>query len=172
MTSDQWRIDAGTATLLKLAEELRGYFRRRVNNTGDAEDLVGQTWLAAGGNFEGRSSLRYYLYSVAQRLLSSYCSRKRYRPWIFLAREDPDTLMDDAPALDLELAREADMARFNRAVAQLPKHYAEVIELTLLGNGHVEIAKLLGINYNTVRSRYNRGKAQLLRSLDAGRRDT
>ena len=68
--------------------------------------------------------------------------------------------------LDRNLAGHAEIQRLHRAIAQLPEHYARVIELTMLGYGHLEIAERLGINYNTGRSRYNRGTAQLQRLLD------
>jgi RNA polymerase sigma factor (sigma-70 family) len=169
MTSSGWRIDASTASLGKLADELRGYFRSRVNDTRDISDLVAQTWLAAGRTFEGRSSLRYYLYAVAGRLLSNYWGRKRHRPWIYLERDDPETLSAEAPALDTTLSHQREVARLHRAIAQLPAHYAAIIELSLAGYGHVAIAEQLGINYNTVRSRYNRGLAQLQRLLAGSR---
>lgn len=131
-----------------------------------------QTWLAAGRNFEGRSSLRHYLYSVGKRLMSNYFRLKNNRPWIFGQVEDPATLEGDAPAMDVELGLAADLARLNQAVSRLPKAYAEVIELTLLGHEHAAIAEILNINYNTVRSRYSRGKALLQQYLCAGPRDT
>lgn len=155
----------------QLGEDLRRYFRQRVNNTCDAEDLVGQTWLAAGRNFEHRSTLRHYMYSIARRLLSNYGRTRRYRPWVFSSREDPETLSADTPEQEIELVRALDLRRFEWALAQLPEHYAAVIELTMQGHGHLAVAELLGINYNTVRSRYNRGKAMLMRYFDDGRRD-
>lgn len=166
MTSYRWQIDASTASLAKLGEDLRRFFARCTTNSRDAEDLVGQTWLAAGRNFEGRASLRDYLYTVARRLLSNHWTRRCYRPWIHLERDDPETLIDHRASLDRKLASHAELQRLHRAIAQLPQHYARVIELTLLGYGQLEIAELLGINYNTVRSRYNRGTAQLQRLLD------
>jgi RNA polymerase sigma-70 factor (ECF subfamily) len=169
MTSYRWAIEASTASLAKLADELHGYFRKRVRSTGDAEDLVGQTWLAAGRNFAGRSTLRYYLFAVAKRLVWDYCRLTTRRPWIYSDRDDPETLPSELPELDISLERSEDVQRLRQALAQLPEHYVVVIELALLGYKHPQIAEILGINYNTVRSRHVRGTARLARLLGARR---
>lgn len=169
MSSYRWAFDANTTSLAKLADELHGYFRKRVNNTRDAEDLVGQTWLAAR-KFEGRSTLRCYLFSIAKRLVWNHWRRARYRPWIHAERDDPETLTSPLPELDINLERNEDLERVRRAMKRLPEHFAVVVELSLLGHGHLQIAEILGINYNTVRSRHVRGMDRLARLLGVTRR--
>jgi RNA polymerase sigma factor (sigma-70 family) len=173
MTSDaeRWHVSANTSSIVDLWEELRLYFRGRIRNSGDAEDLVSTTWLAAGRTFQGRTKLRTYLYAIARRLVFEYFRRVRRRPWIFLEREDPEKLIDD---LDLEIEDRIDADRkdrieadrMRRAVAKVPVPFREIVELVLQGYSHVEIAEVLGVNYNTVRSRYVRGKKHLIALLE------
>lgn len=169
MSSYRWAIEANTTSLAKLADELYGYFRKRVNNTGDVEDLVGQTWLAAR-KFEGRSTLRCYLFAIAKRLIWDHWRRARYRPWIYAERDDPETLTSPLPGLDIDLEHSEELERVRRAMTRLPERFAVVVELALLGYGHLQIAEILGINYNTVRSRHVRGMDRLARLLGVTRR--
>jgi RNA polymerase sigma-70 factor (ECF subfamily) len=174
MTSDaeRWHVNASTGSMAELWKELRLYFRGRICNSGDAEDLVSTTWLAAGRTFQGRATLRTYLYAIARRLVFEYYRRVRRRPWIFLDREDPENLIDDDMALEIEERIDADRNdrieadRLRRAVAKIPVPFREVIEMVLQGYSHVEIAELRGVNYNTVRSRFVRGKKHLIALLE------
>jgi RNA polymerase sigma factor (sigma-70 family) len=172
MTSDaeRWHVSASTGTVADLWEELRRYFRGRVRNSRDAEDLVGTTWLAAGRTFQGRTTLRAYLYAIARRLVVEYFRRIPRRPWIFLDREDPENLIDDDQGLEIEDRIDADRIdadRLRRALAKIPDPFRDVVEMVLQGYGHVEIAQVLGVNYNTIRSRYGRGKKHLLALLES-----
>src|SRR5688500_15779987 len=104
MTSDveRWHVHANTASIAELWKELRLYFRGRIRNSGDAEDLTSKTWLAAGRTFQGRTKLRTYLYAIARRLVVDYFRHIPRRPWLFLDREDPETVIDDKLALEIE----------------------------------------------------------------------
>jgi RNA polymerase sigma-70 factor (ECF subfamily) len=166
MATDRWHVDASTGSLAALGRELRLYFRGRVGNTRDAEDLVSMTWLAAGRTFQGRTKLRTYLYAVARRLVIEHYRITKRRPWV-LQREDPESMIEDAPTLDSELSDRIDADHLRRIVAKIPDPFREVIELALHGYGHVEIARVLGVNYNTVRSRFNRGKQHLRGLLES-----
>jgi RNA polymerase sigma factor (sigma-70 family) len=166
--SDTWVIDASTRTLARLDGELRGYLRKRGRPNDEIESIVGRTWVAAGRVFEGRCSLRHFLFSVMRRLLGDYHRAAKRRPWF---GSGTDAGLGDLPgsemSFDSALSWRGNAERVRAALAKLPSHYADVVELVLEGHGHIAIAKILGIEYNTVRSRYSRGKAQLLALLEA-----
>jgi RNA polymerase sigma-70 factor (ECF subfamily) len=170
MTTDRWHVDASTNNLAALGRELRLYFRGRVGNTRDAEDLVGTTWLAAGRTFQGRTQLRTYLYAIARRLVVEYYRVTKRRPWV-LQREDPECLVAEVPTLESDLSDRGDADRLRRVVAEIPDPFREVIELAIRGYSHLEVAQMLGVNYNTVRSRFNRGKRHLKELLESDRVD-
>jgi RNA polymerase sigma factor (sigma-70 family) len=169
MTSDaeRWHVNAGTRTVAELWKELRLYFRGRIRNTGDAEDLTSKTWLAAGRTFQGRTKLRTYLYAIARRLVVDYYRVLRRRPWLLLDSEDPEDLANDDSPLEIDLQDNIDANRLRRALARVPDPHREVVAMVLQGYGHIEISEVLGVNYNTVRSRLSRGKKHLLALLES-----
>lgn len=169
MTSDieRWHVSASTGTVAELWRELRLYFRARIGNTRDAEDLTGNTWLAAGRTFGHRTTLRAYLYSIARRMVVEYFRVARRRPWFSSDIEDPESVLIDHSTLECEVQDNIDTNRLRRALARVPDPYRDVVALVLQGYGHIEIAQVLGLNYNTVRSRSVRGKNHLLALLEA-----
>jgi RNA polymerase sigma factor (sigma-70 family) len=173
VTSSQWVLDASTNTIAMLGEDLLGYFRNRVPDTMEAEDLVNQTWLAAGRTFKGHCTLRHYLFSVGRRLVYERWRRLKRRPWSPYtptqvhydeSEEEHEALPADVPDLAVDLSERAETYRLRTAVARIPAPFRIPVEMVLRGYGFVEIAELTGTNYNTVRSRFARGKEHL-RSL-------
>jgi DNA-directed RNA polymerase specialized sigma24 family protein len=164
--SDTWVIEESTASLARLDEELRAYLRDRGRANYEIDSLVSRTWISAGRVFEGRCSLRRFLYLVMRRQVQDYDRATKARPWLESERDlPPDELPTDASTFDSELANLATAERARDALARIPSHYAEVVELVLKGYGHLTISDKLGLEYNTVRSRYSRGKALLLALL-------
>lgn len=154
-----WKISASTTTILRLNAELMRFFRNRVNQTADAEDLASSTWLGAGRTFERRSPLRHFLFSVAYKVLLQHRRRAIRRP--AADRVDVDALQSQARTLESLMAHHALKADINRYTAQLPDAYREVVQLSLAGHDNDEIATTLQLNPNTVRSRLSRGITQL-----------
>lgn len=184
MTSPQWKIEAGARTMKCLGEDLRRYFRRRVHNTPTAEDLVNETWLAAGRTFEGRCTLRGYLFGIARRKIRDWVLRSERRPWFNQVAlnsavstndddDDDDDGLDllllaaDGPDPETWLSDFIDRLYFRRAVASIPEPFCKPVELRLQGFSFVEIADMLSVNYNTVRSQFSRGVDHLKKLIEA-----
>jgi RNA polymerase sigma-70 factor, ECF subfamily len=165
--ANAWKLTTRTTVLQRLRNELLRYFRKRVSQTPDAEDLLSQVWLAAGRMFQRRSSVRYYMFSIARRLVADHWSRLSC-PGLRCAGEnlaELDEFLDESTDLEGELASRDDFEALEDALATIPRDYRVVVDLCLRGYSNFEIAAQLGIHYHTVRSRLSRGKAHLLKAL-------
>ena len=130
-----------------------------------ADDLTQETYLRAFGSlhrFEGRSSLRTWLLSIARRVCAD-AVRSRRRRRLTLVREDAEleTLGsgDDADRVG-EGAAVADL------LARLDPDRREAFVLTqLLGLPYAEAAEVAGCPVGTIRSRVARARADLVEAL-------
>jgi DNA-directed RNA polymerase specialized sigma24 family protein len=110
------------------SEDLMGYFRNRVSDTMEAEDLVNQTWLAAGRTFKGHCTLRHYLFTIGRRLVFERWRRLKRRPWSPYnptqvhydeSEEEHEALAADISDIDADLSDRAENHRLRNAVAQM-----------------------------------------------------
>ncbi|PRQ02493.1 ECF RNA polymerase sigma factor SigE [Enhygromyxa salina] len=153
-----WTISASPATIRSHHQQLRRYFRERTPRSVDVDDLVSTTWLEAGRSFAHRCTLRYYLFVIARRVLAS-ALRRRSR--LVLDGTDFDELPTQLRSPSSEMLVRDLQARVAHALAQVEEPFVGVVALWLKGWDSVSIARQLGVNYNTVRSRLVRGKKQL-----------
>ena len=132
-----------------------------------ADDLTQETYLRAFGalhRFEGRSSLRTWLLSIARRVCAD-AVRSRRRRRLTLVRDDADleALSAAAPAgeaLDDAVARGVGVADL---LARLDPDRREAFALTqLLGLSYAEAAEVGGCPVGTIRSRVARARADLV----------
>jgi RNA polymerase sigma factor (sigma-70 family) len=143
---------------------LYGFFRRRLDAGERAEDLTQETFLVmirGTAKYEPRALVRTYLYAIALKLLSS--ERRKQ------ARVEPHALSDAEPAL-----REcADTALWvKEALAKLDEADREILMLREYEQlSYAEIADLLRIPVNTVRSRLFRSRMALKDCLEPRREE-
>ncbi|MGW1543304.1 sigma-70 family RNA polymerase sigma factor [Streptomyces sp. NPDC002309] len=135
------------------------------------DDLAQDTFLRALGSlhrFEGRSSARAWLLSIARRAVIDSYRYAAARP-----------RLSDVPdwRLAVELAQPRDLPGFDDGIAlldllaALPEERREAFVLTqLLGLPYAEAAVLSGCPVGTVRSRVNRARATLVDLLAAADR--
>jgi RNA polymerase sigma-70 factor, ECF subfamily len=135
-------------------EPLFGFFRRRLPLRERAEELAQETFLAvirAKARYEVRSTVRTYLYGIAMKLLAG-----ERRKGIF-AVPSP-TRADDSPDAVLWV---------RQALEKLDSQDREIVMLREYEQlSYSEIAALLGIPVNTVRSRLFRARLELKGHLD------
>ena len=127
------------------------YFQRRVREAGRAEDLAQDTFVAvfqAAIRYEPRSGFRSYLFGVAFNVLAS--ERRRAR-----AAADPGREPAYAPEIDAGIW-------VRRALEQLDEGDREIVMLREFEDlQYDEIAGVLRIPVNTVRSRLFRARLRL-----------
>jgi len=177
----------GSADLsLQLEEyrrELTGYCYRMLGSAFEAEDAVQETLLRAWrsyGRFEGRSSLRSWLYRIATNVcLDLLANRKRRgRPMELGAAQSADTplpppieetawiepvpdarVLSDGDPADVALARESIKLAFMAALQHLPpKQRAVLILREVLRWRASEVAELLDTSVAAVNSALQRAR--------------
>jgi RNA polymerase sigma-70 factor (ECF subfamily) len=130
-----------------------------------ADDLTQETYLRAFGSlhrFEGRSSLRTWLLSIARRVCAD-AVRSRRRRRLTLVREDAELeALGTASAAD----RVGEGAAVADLLARLDPDRREAFVLTqLLGLPYAEAAQVAGCPVGTIRSRVARARADLVEAL-------
>jgi len=144
---------------------LFGFFRRRLNHdAARAEDLAQETFLAvvrAVARYEPRALVRTYLYGIALKLVAAE-RRKRGSAALHDASADADS--DREPAASTNAAPE-EALWVRQALERLDAQEREVLMLREYEQlSYSEIAELLRLPVNTIRSRLFRAR-MALRSL-------
>lgn len=142
---------------------LYGYFRRRLWSEHRAEDLAQETFLAlirASAHYEPRALVRTYLYGIALNLLAAE-RRRRFRdspP----GEPAPEATTKDAPDAAIWV---------RQALEKLDESEREILMLREYEQlSYTEIADLLKLPVNTVRSRLFRARMAMKGHLDPERK--
>ena len=143
---------------------LYGFFGRRLNNSERVEDLAQETFLAvirAVSRYEPRASVRTYLYGIALKLLAAERRRVfRNSSWssaLGLGATEPRADRTPESVLWVRQAMER-LDASDREILML-REYEQL--------SYSEIAELLRIPINTVRSRLFRSRLTLKSYLDS-----
>jgi RNA polymerase sigma-70 factor, ECF subfamily len=146
-----------------------GVALRMLGNRAEAEEIAQETFLRAHralGEFRGEARLGTWLYGIASRLcLNRLASGPRRHE-----RSD-DLALAQAPAADTDAAGALERgeleAALHEAVAALPEDRRIVVVLRdLEGLSYDEIAEVLGLPLNTVRTRLHRARLDLKAKLE------
>jgi RNA polymerase sigma-70 factor (ECF subfamily) len=138
-------------------QPLFGFFRRRVADPAQAEELTQETFLAvlrASSRYQPRALFRTYLYAIGFRILRAHRQRAAFRATFLGAsvefRERPLQNAIDAEVL------------LRQAVGKLERLDREILLLREFEQlSYAEIAELLSLPVNTVRSRLFRARTAL-----------
>jgi RNA polymerase sigma-70 factor (ECF subfamily) len=130
-----------------------------------ADDLTQETFLRAFGalhRFEGRSSVRTWLFGIARHVCAD-ALRSRRRRRLTLVRDIADLEAAGPPAAADSVA---DGVAVTDLLARLDTDRREAFVLTqLLGLSYADAAEVAGCPVGTIRSRVARARADLVRSL-------
>ncbi len=130
-----------------------------------ADDLTQETYLRAFASlhrFEGRSSVRTWLLSIARRVCADAVRSRRRRRLTLVGEERDLELLGPVAGGDPV----ADGASMTDLLARLDRDRREAFVLTqLLGLPYAEAAEVAGCAVGTIRSRVARGRADLIDSL-------
>jgi RNA polymerase sigma-70 factor (ECF subfamily) len=147
--------DAFTELFSRYKQPLFGFFRRRVSDPAHAEELTQETFFAllrASSRYEVSALFRTYLYAIAFRILRSHRRKAAFRAMFFGTNaSEPST----ASTLDTDIA-------VRDAIAKLDAQEREILLLREFEQlSYAEIASLLNLPVNTVRSRLFRARTAL-----------
>lgn len=138
-------------------QPLYAFFRRRLSRGDAAEDLTQQTFITLmrnGARYEPKSLFRTYLYGIAVNLLSAE-RRKQARSSVEINRGSA------------EQAETSEVLWVREALCKLDSHDRELVMLREYEQlSYAEIAQLLNIPLNTVRSRLFRARVALKGHLE------
>src|SRR4029077_9783972 len=149
--------EAFTELFHRYRDPLFGFFRRRLDNPARAEELAQETFLAVlrgVARYEPRALFRTYLYGIALKQLSAERRRKTLQTLDSAATDGPP---DPSPLANAEAG-----LWVRRALGQLDRNDREMLLLREFeGLSYAEIASLLRVPINTVRSRLFRARLAL-----------
>jgi len=135
-------------------EPIYGFFRRRLEDMGRAEELAQETFLAVVrgiARYEPRALVRTYLYGIAMNLLAAERRKRAHEAAGRKATRDPVAATDTDSVLWVR-----------QAIEKLDDQDREVLMLREYEQlSYAEIAAMLGIPVNTVRSRLFRARMAL-----------
>jgi len=139
---------------------LYGFFGRRLNNHGRAEDLTQETFLAVirgASRYEPRALVRTYLYGIALKLLAA--ERRKLLTSSASGQSVPEPKADGTPECVLWV---------RQAMEKLDAPDREILMLREYEQlSYSDIAALLRIPVNTVRSRLFRSRLALKSYLES-----
>ncbi|MFJ7268891.1 sigma-70 family RNA polymerase sigma factor [Streptomyces sp. NPDC099050] len=150
-----------------LHRDVRRYVAYLSADPQSAEDLTQETFLRALGSlhrFEGRSSARTWLLSIARRTVVDSLRHKAARPKI-ADRDDWQTAAEQSQPRGVPGFE--DGVVLAELLAAIPAERREVFVLTqLMGLPYAEAALMLGCPIGTVRSRVARARSSLIDLLE------
>ena len=137
---------------------LRAFAMSLCRNSDRADDLVQDTLLAALANqekFIPGTKMHAWLFTILRnKFLSGYRKRKR-------EVEDPDEMMAKKVPLEDSPLKKMEVAEALALVDQMPPQWRLPLRMIADGASYEEIAAELNEHVGTIKSRVNRGRAQL-----------
>jgi RNA polymerase sigma-70 factor (ECF subfamily) len=143
-------------------QRVYGFFRRRVTDPAHAEELTQEMFLAllrVAARYQPRALFRTYLYSIGFKILQAHRRKAAFRATFFgQSNSIPDPFKPDATESGLWV---------RHAIAKLDGMDREVLLLREFEQlSYTEIADLLQLPVNTVRSRLFRARTALRNLLE------
>lgn len=153
--------DAFDEPFRRYRQSIYGFFCRRVNTDGRAEELTQETFLAilhAASRYQPRALFRTYLFSIAFRILVADRRKTGIRAFF---------LVGSAPKEPAAKSSNDEILWIHQAIARLEEAEREVLLLREFEQfGYAEIADVLDIPLNTVKSRLFRARLALREQLE------
>jgi len=158
----QGSSEAFTELFSRYKQPIYGFFRRRIDEPAHAEELTQETFLAllrAASRYQPRALFRTYLYAIGFKILRAHRRKAAFRATFLGQRNSaPDPSRRDATEAGLWV---------RRAVEKLDPLDREILMLREFEQlSYAEIADLLQLPLNTVRSRLFRARIALRNLLE------
>lgn len=155
------------------------FFRRRIRNPQDADDLVQQVFLRLSQHpqVDAIGNRDAYIFQMASNALKDHCRRKRVWDRLLVASErwaDADRIDAEAdPGVEISPERVLQgrecINQLEAALRELPERTRDVFALRCFeGLKHAEIARLYGISVRAVEKHFAKALAHLSHRVDHG----
>lgn len=155
----------------RYTDRLHNFLYRYTHNHQDCEDLVQETFLRvhkSKHSYERIAKFSTWMYTIALNLAKSLFKKKQRMQKVSIHKDDgnPDDfemLIEDKNILaDEELHQKLSIIQLEKALTELPKEFRDVIVYRDLQQlSYDEISEITGVAMGTVKSRINRGRAQI-----------
>lgn len=141
---------------------------RLVAHTGEAEDLLQETFVAAFRSIAELKNAAGFAGWVKRIAINKSIDTIRKRKMRFVEFE-PGLISEEEDDITDELEFEYTIDAINEAIASLPEIYRTVFTLYAMENiPQAEIARMLGVEHTTVRTQYHRARWKILNKLKVG----
>jgi RNA polymerase sigma factor (sigma-70 family) len=143
---------------------------RLIMHTGEAEDILQEAFVAAFGqikDFKDTGGFAAWVKRIAINKSVDAVRRRRMK----IVEFEPELIPEEEEEIIDEAEFEYTMEAVTDAIEALPEGYRTVFNLFAVENiPHAEIARMLGIEHNAVRTQYHRAKQKILITLKENRR--
>lgn len=152
--------DAFDELFVRYRQPIYAFYRRRVGEQARAEELTQETFLAllrSAGRYEPRALFRTYLFAIAFRILSAERRKNALRSLFFLPELTSEPSRQDCPE---------DVLWLKQGLGRLERTDREIVMLREFDQlSYAEIADVMRLPLNTVRSRLFRARVALRENL-------
>jgi len=159
-----WRagdLTQGDALVTRHWASIARFFRSKIGD--DGADLISQTFLACVEHKDAIEHVKAFLFAVARRRLADHLRARAKAPELDLAMS---SLADLGPGPVTELGARERRELLQAGLARIPIDDQIALELAYFeGMESDDIARVLEINANTVRSRLSRARDKLRAAL-------
>lgn len=152
-------------------DRLHNFLYRYTHNHQDCEDLVQETFLRvhkSRQSYERIAKFSTWMYTIALNLAKSLYKKNQRMHKVSIHKDegDPDDfemMIEDAKILpDEQLHQKLSLEQLEKALMSLQNEFREVVILRDLQQlSYEEISDITGVPMGTVKSRINRGRAQI-----------
>jgi len=161
----------------RYTDRLHNFLYRYTHNHQDCEDLVQETFLRvhkSKKSYQRIAKFSTWMYTIALNLAKSMYKKKQRMHKVSIHKDESDPndfemLIQDKNILqDEELHQKLSLAQLEKALMNLAPEFREVVVYRDLQElSYDEIAKITGVAMGTVKSRINRGRAQIQSMIES-----
>jgi len=153
----------------ELSGPLRRYLERLVGNRATADDLLQDTLLKIARGlpeFEGRSSVKTWTFTIATRVATDHFRRPQSRAqMVEIDEAGPNHVLDEE--IDQRLVIDEMSSCVREVIDSLPEDYRTALVLhDLEGQTAAEVAEIAGCSLATAKIRIHRARRRLKEALD------
>lgn len=163
--------------VVRFTDRLHNFLFRYTHNHQDCEDLVQETFLRVHKSkmsYKRIAKFSTWMYTIAMNLAKSMHKKKQRMQKISIHKDETDSqdfelLIEDTKILqDEELHQKLSLEKLEKALMKLAPEFREVVVYRDLQElSYDEIAEITGVAMGTVKSRINRGRAQLQAMIES-----
>lgn len=161
----------------RYTDRLHNFLYRYTHNHQDCEDLVQETFLRvhkSKQSYERIAKFSTWMYTIALNLAKSLYKKKKRMQKVSIHKDENDpndfemNIEDSKILQDEELHQKLSLEKLEKALMKLAPEFREVVVYRDLQElSYEEIAEITGVAMGTVKSRINRGRAQIQAMIES-----